>query len=385
MKVKAILITFFCNVFVTFGQVKPQKVNSIVKEPHDFEWFNTQYSLWDKELKKDNKNGEAWVNFYAAARMSRYMADNDASRQEWSTKEAAVIPQIEKAIKGTFSYYRIMSWYYQIWNTTDVKEQEKIMQYSLKAYELNPNDSDIYGGLMNIYEIYKPNPEKRKEIAQLWKASGYHSPNLMGLAYNALINTKENGILITGGDNDTYPLLIAQYADGFRTDVHVWNIYLLTLPDYRDRLFKEVNIPALEGNVEAPLIIEHIIKYRGNLPLYFFHKGIVTGESELHDKMYNVGVIYQYSEETMDNSALIVNHFENKFLLDHLKYNFYQSDSPEMDMRHNYSYLAGLVHLYEHYSLIENNVKAEETKDLLIRLTEGTPYFEDIKLQLNLE
>lgn len=374
-----------CSTFVAFAQDKPQKVNSIVKESHDFEWFTQQYALWEKEIKKDNKNEDAWINFYAAARMSKYMAENDASIKEWTGKETAVITEIEKAIKGTFAYYRIMSWYHQIWKTTDTKEQEKIMQYSLKAYELNPDNSDIYGGLMNIYEVYKPNSEKRKEIAQKWKNSAYHSPNLMALAYNALMNSKENGILITGGDNDTYPLQIAQYADGFRTDVHVWNIYLLTLPEYRNRLFKETNIPALEGNVDGNTIIDHIIKNRGDLPLYFFHKGIVAGESELHEKMYNVGVIYQYSEETMDNSALIVNHFENKFLLDHLKYDFYQSEFPEMDKRHNFMYLAGLMQLYGHYCLIENDSKAKETKKILIRLTEGTPYFEDIKVQLNLE
>lgn len=385
MKVKAILIILLCNVSVTFGQMKPQKVNSIVKEPHDFEWFTQQYSLWDKEIKKDAKNGDAWINFYAAARMSRYMANNENEKQDWSEKEAAVIPQMEKEIKGTFAYYRVMAWHYHVLNTTDKKEQDKIIQYSLKAHELNPDYSDIYGGLLSIYDVLRPNSEKRKEIALLWKASGYHPPNLMGLAYNALINTKENGILITGGDNDTYPLLVAQYADGFRTDVHVWNIHLLTLSEYRNRLFNEANIPALEGNVDGATIIDHIIKNRGDIPLYFFNKGIVKGESELHEKMYNVGVIYQYSEEIMDNSALIVNHFENKFLLDHLKYDFYQSEYPEMDKRHNYSYLAGLMYLYTHYCLIENDVKAKETKGLLIRLTEGTPYFEDIKVQLNFE
>lgn len=385
MKLKTILITLLCNAFLTFAQDTPQKVNSIVQEPHDYDWFTKQYALWEKEIKKDSKNEEAWINFYAAARMSKYMAENDVTAQEWTEKETAVLSQIEKNIKGTFAYYRIMSWYHQIWKTTDTKEQEKIMQYSLKAYELNPDNSDVYGGLMNIYEIYKPNPAKRKEIAQKWKNSGYHSPNLMSLAYNALINVKENGILITGGDNDTYPLLVAQYGDEFRADVHVWNIYLLTLPEYRNRLFQETNIPLIEGNVDGNAIIQHIVENKGDLPLYFFHKGIVAGESDLHDKMYNVGVVYQYSEEMMDNSALIVNHFENKFLLDHLKYDFYQSEFPEMDKRHNFMYLAGLMHLYGHYCLIENDNKAKEIKQLLIRLTAGTPYFEDIKVQLNLE
>ena len=385
MKTKAILISMLCSVFLTFAQEKPQKVNSIVKEPHDFEWFTQQYSLWGKELKKDSKNGDAWINFYAAARMARYTAKDENEKTVWTTKESEVVPQMEKAIKGTFAYYRIMAWYYSIWKTHDKKEQEKIAQYSLKAYELNPLNPDIYPTLMNIYEILTPNSEKLKEVAIRWKESGHHSPNLMARAYNSLINAKEKAILMTGGDNDTYPLWIAQCADNFRKDVHVWNIYLITNPEYRNRLFKELNIPALEGDVEISKIIEHIIKNRGDLPLYFSNKGIVAKDSAFYEKLYNVGVIYQYSEEMMDNTALIVNHFENKFLLDHVKYNFYQSEFPEMDRNHNYSYLPGLMALYQHYYLIENNEKAKKTKDLLIQLTKGTPYFEDIKVQLNLE
>lgn len=385
MKAKAILISMLCSVFLTFAQEKPQKVNSIVKEPHDFEWFTQQYALWGKELKKDSKNGDAWINYFASARMAKNVAKDENEKKEWTTKESEVIPQMEKAIKGTFAYYRIMAWHYSIWQTHDKKEQEKIAQYSLKAYELNPLSADIYPTLMNIYEILTPNSEKLKEVATRWKESGHHSPSLMALAYNTLINTKENAILITGGDNDTYPLWIAQQVDNFRKDVHVWNIYLISNTEYRNRLFKELNIPALEGDVEMSKIIEHIIKNRGDLPLYFSNKGIVAKDSTFYEKLYNVGIIYQYSEEMMENMALIVNHFENKFLLDHVKYNFYQSEFPEMDRKINLSYIHGLFALYLHYDLIENNEKANETKDLLIRLTKGTPHYENLKVQLNLE
>lgn len=374
-----------CSSFVAFSQGKPQKVNSIVKEHHEFEWFVEQYELWGKEIKKDSKNDNAWLNCYAAARMAKYMAEDEERTKDWGAKEYEVITRMKKAIKGTFTYYRIMSWYYSIWNTQDEKEQEKIMQYSLKAYELDPSNPDIYPTLMNIFEIYKPNNSKLAEVSSKWKESGYHSPNLMAMAYNALINTKENAILITGGDNDTYPLWIAQNADNFRKDVHVWNMYLITIPEYRNRLFKELNIPTLEGNVEINTIIEHIIKNRGDSPLYFFNKGIIEKDSTFYDELYNVGLIYQYSEEKMDNSALIVNHFEHKFLLDHLKYNFYQGEFPEMDKRHNLSYLPGLMALYHHYCLIEDTKKANETKSLMLQLAEGTAYSEDIKVQLNLE
>lgn len=386
MKAGTVLITVFLSTLFSFSQEKPQQVNSLTKEQHSLEWYTNQYSLWKKEVEKDKKNGEAWVNLYTAARTAKYFTDDEQSKEIWANREADALTDMSKAIKGTFAYYRILSWHGSIWNVKDKEEQERNVSYALKAYELDPSHPDMYPILMNIYEIYKHNPEKLKEIAQRWKESGDHTPNLKTLSYNALMNTKKNSILITGGDNDTYPLWVAQHADEFRQDVHVWNIFLMTIPEYRNRIFSEIGIPKLEGeNVEKSDIIEHIAKHKGEHPLYFFNKGVIAKDSTLYDKLYHVGLIYQYSEESFDNAALTVHHFENKFLLDHVKYDFYQSKYPTMDRRHNYSYLPGLITLYQHYELIGNESKLEETKELIFRLGKDTPYFEEIKRELNLD
>jgi hypothetical protein len=61
-------------------------------------------------------------------------------------------------------------------------------------------------------------------------------------ARNQLSTCAKNGILLTNGDNDTYPLLYAQVASGFRRDVRVANTSLLKLPRYinllRDSVLK---------------------------------------------------------------------------------------------------------------------------------------------------
>ncbi len=57
-------------------------------------------------------------------------------------------------------------------------------------------------------------------------------------ARNALTCLPPNAIVFSGGDNDTYPLLYAQTAEGLRPDVDILNFYLLNTPWYLQQLLK---------------------------------------------------------------------------------------------------------------------------------------------------
>jgi hypothetical protein len=340
---------------------KPEPVYSVVRQIHDFDWYEQQAKAWKQEIDLGTKDKMAWVYWFHA---NRYVAFADAQKREnikasYFQKAQVILKLAEKAIPKSFELYYL--------KTKDDTGGHESGEYILKAQALSPYNPLILPELMNHYQ-FNQDKANLELVSKKWIESNEMPQEIMTTAYNNLISLEPNAILLTNGDNDTYPYWVLQNGQQIRPDVMILNISLSVIDPYREILFKSYHIPALNItnglDKRSETIIKHVIENVQDRPIYVTVFTDQDFYKSYADKMYLVGLSYKYSKEPFDNLAVIRNNVENKYLLDFLKHSFYNNYAQSAVNQMNTGYLAIFLKLYEHYQTCGESEKALKIKNL---------------------
>lgn len=365
-----LLATMCFNAHANTQPPRKQKVFSIVKQYQPVSFYEEQLMLWREDLKQNPKSTEAWLNVYTATRMLRIL---QAGKSQADLD--AVVEEVKKNIPETFEGY-----YIQYWNGNNEEEKFPML---MKAYEMNPERPETYDDFVTMYELQR-DKIKLKEFCEKWFSSNDLSVGLLAFGYNMLMSCDENAILVTQGDNDTYPPLILQHAKNIRPDVAVLNLSLLYKKEYRDKYFKELGIPeyvsdskitSFEGFCQS--ICDHMQR-KSNRPFYYASTVEQSYYSNVKDKVYLVGLAFKYSAESFDNVAVLKRNYEKYFLKDYLKINLTNDISQTVVDHMNGSYLMPLLTLHNHYSEAEDKQGLEELDVLVKRIAEKSNQTEEV-------
>ena len=340
-----------------------QKVYSIIKQPQSVEWYTNQYKLWSDLLEKEPKNAEAWQNAYIALRMIKIF---NAKKTQ---KDLDVfIKKMQKSIPNTYEYHFLTNY--------NGNNSDSLFSHVQKAFAMNPKRTEVYPDLLTYY-VLKDNRKEIKKYSDIWFNANDYSPNILNFGYNILASCEDNSVLITNGDNDTYPLIIVQNAMNFRRDVNVLNIYLLKQKNYRDKVFSRLKVKLfnkLESDFEnqyefMKAIVRHLEVHLG-IPLYYsstVNAGIYKSSKK---DTYIVGLALQYCKKNFDNIAVLKKNVEQNFRLDYLLNTFFNDISSSIVTRSNDAYLVGFLTLYSHYKVSGDIKKQLKMRKLLEKLAE---------------
>ncbi len=355
---------------VNYSQ-QPETVLSIAKVAKPHEWYLKQAELWWKEVEKDKKNENAWYNYFKANRYACMTYNNinafDGKKNDGWIKESSYLMEAEEIIKKADQYIpdTYTSNCLRVYGYSNEDESFKYLQ---RAYEIDPNRPEALDGLVTYYETHG-NLEKRKEFNLKWYKTNDLSSGFLAYNYNVLMTIKPNGVILTFGDNDTYSSWFLQDVFGIRKDVTVLNVPLLSDKNYRDSMFKKLNIPEFkeytdDSSESEKEILAHILKNRPQTLSIYVGLPAWKQLKEYENNLYLVGLALEYSSENIDNIALLKNNFENLYVLDYVKQRFEYDICDEQVNRMNINYLPGIFKLYKHYTLSGDEMHAKKIKEL---------------------
>ncbi|MFD1552054.1 hypothetical protein DNU06_00860 [Putridiphycobacter roseus] len=384
MKIIGIIVGLIIS--LSCSAQKPQKVYSITKEINEVSWYQTQSDLWEKEIKKNKKNGEAWYNYYAANRALRNISHDDSlARDKYQKLTAQIAIDVYQTIPNSFEANHIVWW--------DGWSDQTKLKYLKKAYEINPLDTRTYGDLMTHYAVQCNQPEFEKFALMVYQANDMPG-GTYNWAYNLLAGLDENAIVFSAGDNDTFLPWVIQVAKEHRKDVTVINTSLILLDDYREKIFNQLNIAPIDlkfADVKTKAgydalnkkIRQAIFEKHGERPIYVSGTAIQQFEDDYSDQLYLTGLAYKYALESIDNLAIIKRNVEKRYLLDGLLEQFSFHPLDKKTKQFNAFYLPAFMKLYCHYYESEELLKAEQLRKLMITIAKGTEQESEIEAWLN--
>ncbi len=369
---KSIIVSVCIAICFIGTAQKPETVYGFAKEQREQSWYETQLKLWKAEIDKDKTNGNAWYNYYKAARGLRNLSsDNTEKRTEYQSICAKIVEDAYTAIPYSFEA-NALKW-------AEGGNSKELFPYLKKAYEINPDDARIYEDLATYYETAHNKTEYSK-ACQLMYNGNVINASILNWGYNMLSEVDQNAIIFTAGDNDTYSAWVVQEAKQFRKDVKIVNLSLMIFDDYRNKLFKELNMPPLDVVLEAAvtqeefdkskeMVINHFIANGEKRPVYVAVSAIQSLNEKWSENLYLTGLTYKYATEEFDNTSIILRNYEHRYLMDHLKMTFFSSIGEKMADQLNGCYLPSMLKLYQHYKDSEQTAKMKELEELLILIS----------------
>lgn len=350
-----------------------QEIKSYAKKQESMEWYRTQAKIWKQKIDADPNDVKAWFNYYKASRIMLYR-DEESKKTEAEKDKALsdIVEALGKALPNSYEY-NFCKW--QLGGN-----DMKYYSYLQKAVEIAPNRIENIDYMINIGELTR-NIKQRDEYSLKNERAGQISIGMIYYNYNQLIGLEKNAILLTAGDNDTYPSWLLQ-AKGIRKDVLVLNLHLLHIKDYRDKIAKELNIEfqiqddsnPKEVEIFNRTIVKTLASNSKNYPVYLAVTscGHDIYMKDIENQLYLTGLAYVYDTSSVDNMALLKKNIETKFALDNLDKAFYSEIAEDVVRTMNTNYLVPMLKLYEHYKLSGELSKREWLKEKIIEIAKGT-------------
>lgn len=223
LKGYALIVCFFLVVVQSAAvHSQPQTVPKLTERMLDQASYVTLAKEWKEYIEKNGETAEALCNLGMAYYYSHEM---EAAKR---AGERAV--EIEPYNPAALAFYaKILM---QVGGRMD--EVKELLE---RCRKVAPDNGECLITLAVFY-LRRGDLKKTDEVFKtIFDQRIVHRP-LQDFAYNMLVGLPEGAVLITNGDNDTFPPLALQAGMNFRNDVVVINRHLLGIDVFAEAIFE---------------------------------------------------------------------------------------------------------------------------------------------------
>jgi len=182
---------------------------------------------WRSYIDRHPQEAAAYVQLARAMRYARTGSAED--RNDQVRKALAIDPDCPEALDAYADT--------GLHSSDPMLTREEALEYAERASRLAPEWTYPHFTLWSLLISLGREDEAVDELRTLTRKGGFPSP-LMDFNYDILVSAEPGAIILTNGDNDTYPSLALQAAHGIRRDVAIVNLSLLNLIEYAVPVWK---------------------------------------------------------------------------------------------------------------------------------------------------
>ncbi|MFZ6052401.1 hypothetical protein [Halocola ammonii] len=198
----------------------------------DSRQFESLADQWENQARANASNANAWLNWFDAERFSHYQNKMKVRTESQKQELQSIISEMSQNVPNSaqLDYARFLLDPFS----------EPSFQHLENAYQKSSSE-EVELDYIAYLKLKNKSERLRNKLQQLATKELFSAVE-MEYNRNVLVSVPKDGVLLTHGNSDTFPLLIWQELEGFRTDVVVINIEWLNNSELRKELFERLGL-----------------------------------------------------------------------------------------------------------------------------------------------
>lgn len=261
-------------------------------------------SWWEARIASSHSNSASWLGLFQHIRAEALQKEGKSFQNSTKKELSDIEKKLSELAPESYEFHLVA-----YLNRAFTEEGEAFLK---TAIEKRPDALELLDDLA-AYSIFNKDSSAPLFLAKLKGAKVYDSAT-MAFHRSLLDGLPTEAVIISHGNNDTYPLLIAQYVENKRRDVRIISVDHLLNQAYRERVMRLLGFPQNKDLPSNPyLCLEELIQH-SSAPVFVASSFPSYWLKDKSSSLYPEGLAFRWSPEIIPSGLYDPLNFYNGFV-----------------------------------------------------------------------